>query len=354
MTTTPDNSLLKVFALTLGLAIVGGTAFWVVGMPIPWLSGSAVAVAIGAISRLKLGVPPLIRASALIFLGAMMGTAVTPESLAHVSRWPLSLVGLAIIVFAIMVAVAAYLERVHGYDRATARLACIPGALPFVLALAAESKGDPRRIAIIQMMRLLILLVCLPSVLTIAGAGGAPQAVVTVGHSIAPSTLAVELAMLLVTGAVGGIVFERLGAPAGMLFGSMVVSSVLHGAGVLTGNIPDWLMLPGFVIIGAMVGANFAGTDLVLLRQSVLAGVGSVVVGATVALAGALTVASILHLPVAQVWLAYSPGGVETMTIMALALNLDPAYVGAHHVVRFFGLGLLVPLWLRGYLGRKD
>ena len=63
MTTTPDNSLLKVFALTLGLAIVGGTAFWVVGMPIPWLSGSAVAVAIGAISRLKLGVPPLIRAT---------------------------------------------------------------------------------------------------------------------------------------------------------------------------------------------------------------------------------------------------------------------------------------------------
>jgi uncharacterized membrane protein AbrB (regulator of aidB expression) len=47
------------------------------------------------------------------------------------------------------------------------------------------------------------------------------------------------------------------------------------------------------------------------------------------------------------VWLAYAPGGVEAMTIMAFALGLDPAFVGAHHVVRLIVLNVFVPLWLR-------
>jgi uncharacterized membrane protein AbrB (regulator of aidB expression) len=55
-----------------------------------------------------------------------------------------------------------------------------------------------------------------------------------------------------------------------------------------------------------------------------------------------------LGLPVGQIWLAYAPGGVEAMAIMALALNLDPAFVGAHHVVRILGLNVFSPLWRRG------
>ena len=326
-----------------------------IGMPAPWLSGPAVAVAAASIGGLKLGVPHLVRAAALVFLGATMGTAVTPDTLAQMARWPLSLAGLAVVVVAIMASIAFYLERVHGYDRATARLAGVPGALPFVLALAAESTGDARRIAIIQMMRLLILLVCLPLVLTLAGAGGAA----VVGTKAAPATVAIatllaQIAVLLAAGTAGGLIFEKLGAPAGMLFGAMIASGLLYGSGLLSVAMPDWLMLPGFVVIGAMVGSNFAGTDLALLKSTVLAGVGSVLVGAGVALVCAWAVASILHLPVAQVWLAYAPGGVETMTIMALALGLDPAYVGAHHVARFLGLGLVVPWWLSGYLKRKD
>lgn len=339
------------FALTLAIALAGGATFAVLGMPGPWLSGPAIAVAIASLFGLDLGVPKLVRNAALVFLGATMGTAVTPDSLALMSRWPLSLAGLAAVVMAIMLSISFYLERVHRYDRATARLAGVPGALPYVLALAADSTGDVRRITIIQMMRLAILLICLPSVLTLIGAGSAggappapPQAPIVVW----------QLAALLAAATLGGLLFERLGAPAGMLFGAMVTGALLYGTGSISSGRPDWLMLPGFVVIGAMVGANFAGTDLALFRATALAGIGSVAVGGAVALAFAWPVAALLGVPVAQVWLAYAPGGVETMTIMALALNLDPAYVGAHHVARFLGLGLVVPWWLRAHLRRAN
>jgi uncharacterized membrane protein AbrB (regulator of aidB expression) len=38
------------------------------------------------------------------------------------------------------------------------------------------------------------------------------------------------------------------------------------------------------------------------------------------------------------------------MTVLALILGLDPLYVGIHHLVRFLGIGLVLPLliaWLQ-------
>src|SRR5690606_15985611 len=113
-------------------------------------------------------------------------------------------------------------------------------------------------------------------------------------------------------------------------------------------------MLPGFLVIGVTVGTNFAGIDRYHIAESLLASIGSLLFGAAVALAFAVPVAWLLDLTVAQLWLAYSPGGVDVMTIMAMALGLDPAFVGSHHVVRFIGLGFVVPLWVRSGLARGE
>ena len=157
-----------------------------------------------------------------------------------------------------------------------------------------------------------------------------------------------EVALLLVGGAVGAFVFARLKAPAATLFGSMVGGGILYGTGILSSAIPGWLMLPGFVVIGATVGANFTGIDRGYIADTLIAGLGSLLVGAAIALAFSVPVAWLLGLTVAQLWLAYSPGGVDVMTIMAMALGLDPAFVGGHHIVRFIGLGFVVPIWVRG------
>ena len=55
-----------------------------------------------------------------------------------------------------------------------------------------------------------------------------------------------------------------------------------------------------------------------------------------------------LELPFTQVWIAFAPGGLEAMAAMAIALGFDPAYVGTHHILRFIGLALVVPIWMRG------
>ena len=47
------------------------------------------------------------------------------------------------------------------------------------------------------------------------------------------------------------------------------------------------------------------------------------------------------------VLLAFAPGGLAEMSLIALALGVDVAYVATHHVVRIFFIVALAPLVFR-------
>lgn len=336
-------------AIALMIALIGGGAFWILGFPAPWLSGPAIATAAAALAGIPMQIPRWLRRPVLIFLGIMAGSAVTPETIAMLGRWPISLLGLAACITLIMLSISAYLERVHGFDRATARLSAVPGALQYVLALASESSADVRRVAIIQMVRLCALLVLLPTFLTLTGFEESRP-------MIQPATadpVLLDLLILGVAGVAGGLLFEWLRLPAGSLFGGLVAAAIVTGSGSVSNVVPAWLVVPAYLVVGTMVGANFAGTDRKLVVATLGASIGSFCVGVLAAMLCSLPVAWALGMPVAQVWLAYAPGGVETMAVMALALGLDVAFVGGHHAARFIGLGLVVPLWLRSFLDRS-
>ena len=84
------------------------------------------------------------------------------------------------------------------------------------------------------------------------------------------------------------------------------------------------------------------------MRATVRGGLESVALAIMITAAFALAAHYWLDLPYGQLWLAYAPGGVEAMTIMAFALGFDPAFVGGHHVIRIIAINLVIPLWLRG------
>jgi membrane AbrB-like protein len=107
------------------------------------------------------------------------------------------------------------------------------------------------------------------------------------------------------------------------------------------------LLILGFVATGAVIGARFRGSSLAALARTLPGAVGSVLLALALSAGFAALGSRWLDLPFGQLWLAYAPGGVEAMAVMALALRLDPAFVGAHHVTRILALNLVVPLWQR-------
>ncbi len=341
----PDLRAVGWLLLTVTIAGAGGALFAFLGLPAPWLTGSMMAIAAAAMADLPVGLPARLCDVAFVLLGISMGSSATPESVMQMQAWPGSLALLALSVVTTLFAGAVYLERVHGWDRITARCASMPGAFSAVIVLAATSTADLPRVVLAQSIRIFILVALMPAMLTCIGDGssGAGPAPITTPTS----TTALEVLATLAASGSLAVLLTYLRVPAGALLGAMIASGILHATGLVHGRFPPPLVIIGFVATGVVIGARFRGTSLATLRRTVPGAIGSVLLA--LAVSAAITAAGtlLLPLPFGQLWLAYAPGGVEAMAAMALALHLDPAFVGAHHVLRILGLNLVSPLRLR-------
>lgn len=323
---------------------MGGMALGLLGMPAGYLSGSILAVSIAALSGRPMHVPAPLARAIFVLIGISLGAVVTPETLTGMATYPLSIAALIVAMSCVGFGSAAYLRVVHGWGKIDAYLASAPGAMSQVLAAGAELGADLRAIAIVQSTRVVIVAIGLPAGLALVGLAG---------HAARPDpgplTLYVvdELAILVVAGAAGAWLAHRLKLPGGLLFGAMITSAVLHGSGLIHAVLPWWVTNTAALALGAVIGARFTNTPLRLLLHYLGAAFGSFAVAVLITAIFAAGVVSLLSMRAAEVMIAYAPGSVDAMMLLALALHLDPVFVGAHHVVRILLVSLTTPLLAR-------
>ena len=336
-------------AITLALAAAGGSLFAYAGMPAGWLSGALVATAIAALAGAPVAIESNIRMATYVVLGTSMGSALTPQTVTGITTWPVTMTVLIISVPVMMTAVVLYLEKVAGWDRRSAFFAAAPGALSAVLAMAENSGADTRRVVFGQSLRLFVLVALLPA--AIGGLGHEPSGVLPV-NPVVPDLLSFVLSIAV--GIVGAYLAERFRFPGGAMVGAMLASGAVHAFGLIEGQMPDLFLIVGFVVLGANTGSRFAGTKLETLKSFFLDALVALLIATAVALAFALLGSWLADEPFAKVLVAYVPGALEAMTIMAFVLGLDPAFVAAHHLARFLGLALLIPLVARIFFGAAN
>lgn len=332
------------------VAGLGGLIFHSLGLPAAWLSGAAIAGILWGLTPWAITLPRALVDTAMLISGAAMGAAVTPEAIDAMGRYPGSLVLLVIGVVAISGASSLWLTRVSGWRKADAVLASVPGALSTVLAVAADRKADVPSVAIVQNVRLLVLIVLLPAVVVLTGSTGGGGMLVGMGMPIAsPFAIGVTLLVSLLLGSLLKIM--KVAAP--LLLGATIVSAVGHGTGLVHGVMPPAIATCGLVLIGLFIADRFRNLQRSALRKALIAAIGSFATGMAVAAAFAAVAAWVAGVSFANGLVAFAPGGLEAMTVLALVLGLDPLYVGVHHLVRFLGIGFVLPFAV-GWLQRRQ
>jgi membrane AbrB-like protein len=335
---------LRRVAETLSIAAVGGVTLGLTGFPAGYLSGSILTVGAAALAGRPLLMPQLLTRCIFVLVGISLGAVVTPATLTGMATYPASIAVLVVTMVAISVAGTAYLMIVHRWDLLSAYLASSPGGLSQVLVVAAELGAELRSIAIVQSMRVVIIAVGLPAGLSLLGAAGNA---VRRGNGPWSLALAGEMTILVAASAVAALIAFRVRFPGGLLFGAMFASAALHGSGLVQAVVPPWVANTAMVALGAVIGTRFTNTPLRLLADYLGAAFGSFVLSVAIAGVFAAVLLNILPLPVPEVIIAYAPGSVDAMMLLALALDLDPVYVGAHHVVRIVMVSLSMPLIAR-------
>jgi hypothetical protein len=131
------------------------------------------------------------------------------------------------------------------------------------------------------------------------------------------------------------------------MFGAMIGSGFLHGAGFIHSTLPAWVVSVAVIGVGAFTGSRFANTAPRMLLRYIGAALGSFAVAASVASGFVLLLTSLLTVRIADAVVAFSPGAQDTMMVLALSLHLDPIFVGAHHLWRFMLVSLSLPFQVR-------
>jgi membrane AbrB-like protein len=328
-------------AETLLVACAGGLALGLPGFPAGWLSGSIIAVSIAALAGRPMHVPDTLARISFVLTGISLGGAVTPDTVAGMAAWPASLAALTVAMIGLTASVTLYLHKVHGWDWASATFGSFPGALATVLVLAAENRADVRAVAVVQTVRIVLLAVFLPAIFVALGlaSSGVP---VRGEPGFFPDPGQVVILTAISTAVAFGMQWLRV--PGGLIFGAMIMSAVLHGGGFVTAGLPRWVAIIAFMILGALTGSRFANTDVRLLRHLAGAAIGAFAVGTLFAFGFALAVAALLSLHPGDLIIAYAPGALDAMMLLALALHLNAAFVAAHHLARFILVLVAIPL----------
>lgn len=308
-----------------------------VGAPAGALIGAMMATAAASIVwRRRLGLQPPLYAVLLCVAGASAGASFTPEALRAAVVWPLSILFLAAATAALCAAGYAVFRKLGGCDHRTAFYAAAPGALAAVLALGEASGADMSKVALAQTLRLSALAAAAPFALAAAGAG---QAAAPVESGL------IDWGLILIAVAGGWAAAERLKWPAPAFLGPLLGSAAIHASGLSAAAPPPAVLAVAMTGLGAVVGTRFAGvTPAALLRFLPAAGL-ALAAMAAVGLTCGWIAGTLAGVGGAAGMIAFAPGGMETMVLIAVALNAEPAYVAAHHLTRLLSLFAVLP-WL--------
>jgi len=323
--------------LTLLVSAAGGGIATLLGLPAGWLMGGALAVAVAAIAGLPMVMPDRLRDLAFLLVGMSMGASVAPDSLALVASWPVTILALALELVIIVAATGWMLAKVFKLDTGTAYLSSFPGHLSFVLGIASSGVGDARQIVIIQVIRIMMLTICVPIGALFLPidhfAPAVPLGYLDIGELLALAALCVAV----------GLVFVRLKVPAGFVLGAMAAATAAKLGGLYTEALPGPLVTVTFILTGALIGSRFAGITRGELITAAKGGVVATAMTVGIVSLIAFLASLVVDMPYGQIWLGLAPGALEGMGALGIALGYDTAFIAAHHVLRLLMLTLAIP-----------
>jgi membrane AbrB-like protein len=342
-------------AAALSIGGVGGALFTSLQLPLPWLLGALAATTIASMAGLRMAVPDRLRRPMIAVLGVMLGTTFTPARVDAAVSWLPTLGALLVYVVVVGAVIWLYLWRFSGFDRVTTFFAATPGGLSEMIALSAQLGGDQRTVSLIHGTRLLFIVLTIPFLASLYQPAAQLARPALDLMAIDPWPL-LALAGL---GVLGYLTAGRLRLPAAAFVGPLLGSAIAHATGLVEVQPPYLLMAVAQLVLGASVGVRFSGFGAARVAGAMLLGAGGTLLMLLITLAFGGALHQLTGQPLTLLLLAFIPGGLPEMSLIALGLGADPAFVVTHHAARVFLVVLIalpVSAWLRrsGWLGTPN
>jgi uncharacterized protein len=330
-------------ALIVVSAVIGGALQWL-RIPAalllgPMLAGMAIAAAGGTARVPGWG---FLLAQGLIgcMIAKMAPLSVAGEML---SRWPVFVFGV-LAVIAVSTLLGWWMTRMHILPGTAVLWGSSPGAATAMIVMAEAHGADARLVAFMQYLRVAVV------------AGGASVVArlwnINTTHAGPGIDWFPHVSWLGLVGtltlAVGGpLLADKFNIRSGAFLIPLVVGLLLSHLGWLVIELPPWLLLLSYAVIGWSIGLRFTRALLVHVARAfprVLACMVMLIL-LCAALAGLLVLTA--GVDPLTAYLATSPGGADSVAIIAASSKVDVPFVMAMQTTRLVAVIFLAPIITR-------
>lgn len=320
-------------------ALVAGALEWI-GLPAGLLLGPMIAAVVLAVRGWSLGVPILAFRGAQAAVGTLIAGSITTGIVATVTQhWPVFL-AVNVATLAASSVLGYLLSRWQVLPGTVAVWGSTPGAASAMVLMAQAYGADSRLVAVMTYTRVVCVAV-VASVLAAVMVGGGS------GHHPAAAWFAgvdpVAVLRTVAIAGVGAVLGVKLRLPAGALLGPLVLGGVLNVTGIAQPVLPQWLLAISYAVVGWKIGLSFTRDTLRVAGKAMPRILLSV--GLLIAFCGGIAAALTRWAGIDPVtaYLASSPGGMDSVAIIAASSPVDVPFVMALQVMRFLGVLLIGP-----------
>jgi membrane AbrB-like protein len=317
----------------------------------PMLGGIALAAAGGTV---RIPMPVFVGAQGIIgcLIAKVMPLAIAGEVLRH---WP-------ILVFGVLSVIAAsallgwLLTRMRVLPGTAVLWGSSPGGATAIVLMAEAYGADGRLVAFMQYLRVVLVAAAASAVARIWG-GAAPHLAGTVTRlpeiTWFPRIVWLPFSETLALAAAGPVLASVLRIPAGAFLLPLIAGIALTHSGWMTIELPPWLLAISYALIGWTIGLRFTYPLLVHVARALPRVFACTLALITLCgvLAGLLVI--IAGIDPLTAYLATSPGGADSVAIIATSSNVDVPFVMAMQTTRLVAVLVLVPALARFLGGRS-
>lgn len=326
-----------------GLSVVVTIPLEISGFPAALLMGPMLAGIVVALGGGSIRLPRPFFFMVQVILALMIAATVSPAFVGTFSaNWPLFLL-VILSVIGVSTLSGWLIARTGILPGTTAIWGSSAGAASTMMMMADAYGADARLVAFMQYLRVVFVACAATLVAHFGGHGAAPVH----PHDWFEAVPAIPFAVAMAVGLAGGLIGQRLRVPAGAFLVPFAIGSVLNLSGAIHIELPQWLLAAAFTLLGWHIGLGFTRAIIVHVRRALLPTVVSIVVliGFSGLLAGILIL--VLRIDPLTAYLATSPGGLDSIAVIAATSDVDAPFVMALQTARLILVTLIGPALAR-------
>ncbi|MEA2867632.1 MAG: uncharacterized protein QOE39_2347 [Bradyrhizobium sp.] len=340
------------WAVLIAISIVTTTILEWARLPAALMLGPMAAGVLTMTGGGTVRIPRLPMNLAQAMIGCLIARSFTSEIVVRFSEgWPLFLAVVATTVIA-SAALGWLISKLRIMQGTTAVWGLLPGAAPVMILMAEAFGADAPLVAFMQYLRVVFVAIAASLIARfwVHIPADAAHAMVWFPPVAWPSFLGT---LLIIAVSFLAVFAPRI--PAGVLIAAMTVGGVLHIGSYSTIELPPWFLAIGYAFIGWNTGLRFTPKLLAAvtraLPQSILS------IAAMIAFCGGMAalLVHVVGVDPLTAYLATSPGGVDSVAIIAASTKVDTSFVMAMQTVRFVLILLVGPAlsqFVAGLVGR--